>query len=99
MLQFILKRFLLAIPTLVAVLTVVFVLVRVVPGDPTIVILGDQASASARPTCGRSSGSIADRGPVLTFMGQVATGDIGRSLTTNRRCWRMSPTSCPTRSS
>ncbi len=85
MLQFILKRFLLAIPTLVAVLTVVFVLVRVVPGDPTIVILGDQASASARADLRAKLGL--DRPIVvqyLTFMGQVATGDIGRSLTTNR---------------
>ena len=47
MLAFVARRLLLAIPTLWAVLTVVFVLVRVVPGDPTIVILGDQASASA----------------------------------------------------
>ena len=85
MLQFILKRFLLAIPTLAAVLTVVFVLVRVVPGDPTIVILGDQASASARAELRAKLGL--DQPIVvqyLTFMGQVATGDIGRSLTTNR---------------
>ena len=48
MLRFIVNRLLLALPTLWAVLTLLFVLVRVVPGDPTIVVLGDQASPAAR---------------------------------------------------
>src|SRR5919206_75966 len=48
MLRFVAKRLLLALPTLWAVLTLVFVLVRIVPGDPTIVVLGDQASPAAR---------------------------------------------------
>jgi ABC-type dipeptide/oligopeptide/nickel transport system permease component len=84
-LAFVAKRLLLAVPTLVAVLTVVFVLIRVVPGDPTIVILGDQATAEARAELRAKLGL--DR-PILVqyaaFLGQVATGDIGRSLTTNR---------------
>ena len=46
MLRFVVQRLLTAIPTLWAVLTAVFVLVRVVPGDPTIAILGDQAIRS-----------------------------------------------------
>ena len=37
----------LAIPTLFLLLTGVFVLVRLVPGDPAAVILGDQASQAA----------------------------------------------------
>lgn len=85
MLRFVLKRLLLAIPTLLAVLTVVFVLVRVVPGDPTLVILGDQASGQARAELRAKLGI--DR-PIAVqyadFLGQVATGDLGRSLATNR---------------
>src|SRR6266478_4968507 len=42
MLGYILKRLLLAVPTLFAVLTIVFVLARVLPGDPAQTILGDQ---------------------------------------------------------
>lgn len=47
MFQFFVKRLLFAIPTLFAVMTVVFVLVRIVPGDPAQTILGDQASRQA----------------------------------------------------
>ena len=51
MLGYILKRLLLAVPTLFAVLTIVFVLVRMLPGDPVVAILGDQATPRRKPTC------------------------------------------------
>ena len=41
---YIIRRLLAAIPTLLAVLTLVFLIVRVVPGDPAIAILGDRAT-------------------------------------------------------
>ena len=44
MTQYVIRRILLAIPTLLLMLTVIFVLVRLVPGDAAITILGDQAS-------------------------------------------------------
>ena len=47
MMRYTIKRLLLAIPTLWAMLTAVFILVRLVPGDPAAVMLGDQASAQA----------------------------------------------------
>jgi ABC-type dipeptide/oligopeptide/nickel transport system permease component len=47
MIKFVIKRFLLAIPTIVAVLTIVFLIARVIPGDPAVVILGDSASREA----------------------------------------------------
>jgi peptide/nickel transport system permease protein/glutathione transport system permease protein len=84
-LLFVAKRLLLAIPTLWAVLTLVFVLVRVVPGDPTIVILGDQASPAARAALRERLGL--DRSLIVQygeFMGQIVQGDLGRSLVTNR---------------
>lgn len=85
MLRFIAMRLLLAIPTLVAVLSLVFVLVRIVPGDPAFVILGDQAPPEALKAFRERLGL--DR-PLLTqyldFMGQIAQGDLGRSLITNK---------------
>ena len=47
MLRHILRRLLLAIPTLFVVITIIFVLVRVIPGDPAVAALGDQASEQA----------------------------------------------------
>lgn len=85
MLRFVIKRLLMAIPTLWAVLTTVFILVRVVPGDPTIAILGDQASESARAALREKLGLAK---PILAqyvdFITQILHGDLGRSLTTNR---------------
>jgi len=85
MLTFVIKRLLLAIPTLWAVLTIVFVLVRVVPGDPTIVILGDQASEAARAALREKLGlTHTIFAQYWEFMGQILHGDLGRSLATNR---------------
>jgi glutathione transport system permease protein len=47
MAAFIIRRLGFAVVTLSAVLTLVFVLVRIVPGDPAQVILGDQPSRDA----------------------------------------------------
>ena len=41
---FVLKRMGFAVITLIGVLTIVFFIVRILPGDPAMVILGDQAS-------------------------------------------------------
>src|SRR4029453_1495819 len=47
MTTFLIRRLAFAVVTLFAVLTLVFVLVRIVPGDPAQLILGDQASREA----------------------------------------------------
>ena len=44
---FLIKRLGFSVLTLFAVLTLVFVVIRIAPGDPAQVILGDQADASA----------------------------------------------------
>ncbi len=85
MLRYLVTRLLSALPTLLAVLTLVFVLVRVVPGDPAMVIMGDQATPEAlRELRARIGLDQPVWRQYLTFMGQVLTGDLGRSLITNR---------------
>lgn len=83
MTSYVLRRVLLAIPTLLVMLTAIFVLVRLVPGDPASVILGDQASAAALAALRQKLGL--DQ-PVyaqyLAFIGKVLTGDLGQSLST-----------------
>ncbi len=85
MIRFAIKRLLLAIPTLIAMLTAVFILVRLVPGDPAAVMLGDQASAEALAALRAQLGL--DR-PVheqyLAFLGDVLTGDLGVAMSTGR---------------
>ncbi|QAA21625.1 ABC transporter permease [Sporolactobacillus terrae] len=46
MLKFIIKRLINLIPTLLIVAVIVFVITRIIPGDPASVMLGPQASAS-----------------------------------------------------
>lgn len=85
MIGYALRRLLAAVPTLLAVLTLVFVLVRVVPGDPAIAILGDRATPDAVAALREKLG--VDR-PLsvqyVEFLGRSLQGDFGRSLVTGR---------------
>jgi ABC-type dipeptide/oligopeptide/nickel transport system permease component len=81
MIKFILKRFLLAIPTLVAVLTIVFLIARVIPGDPAAVILGDSASREALDNLRQRLGlnqSLSRQ--YLVFVINALEGNLGVSL-------------------
>ena len=85
MLRYFLKRLLAAIPTLIAVLTVVFLLVRVVPGDPAQTILGDQATAQALAALRARLGL--DRPLYIQYFDFVFAalrGDLGNSLVSGR---------------
>jgi ABC-type dipeptide/oligopeptide/nickel transport system permease component len=81
MLRHIGRRLLLAIPTLLAVFTIIFIIVRVAPGDPAVAALGDYASeeavASLRERMGLNEPLWKQ---YLTFLGDLARGDLGRSL-------------------
>ncbi|MBT8333457.1 MAG: ABC transporter permease [Desulfobacterales bacterium] len=81
MLQYVIRRLLLAIPILVAVVSLVFFVVRLAPGDPAQVMLGDSASQESLESLRSELGL--DR-PVLVqygeFMVSVARGDLGDSI-------------------
>ena len=83
--SFILKRLGFAVITLFAVLTIVFFIVRILPGDPALVILGDQASMAAIEAMRERLGL---NQPLLVqyfeFMGGVLTGDWGVSMVSGR---------------
>ena len=85
MVFFVARRLLAAVPTLLAVLTLVFVIVRIVPGDPALVILGDQATpeaaAALRAKLGTDQPLLAQYG---SFMQRVLVGDFGASMVTGR---------------
>ncbi|CAB1081293.1 glutathione ABC transporter permease [Alkalispirochaeta odontotermitis] len=81
MLQYIIRRLLLAIPILIAVVTLVFFVVRMAPGDPAQVILGDSASEESLTALRTELGL--DR-PLLVqygeFLFSIAKGDLGDSI-------------------
>jgi ABC-type dipeptide/oligopeptide/nickel transport system permease component len=81
MIRFAVRRFALAIPTLLLLLTAIFVLVRLVPGDPAAVVLGDQASPAALAALRSRLGL--DRPIAMqyaVFLGEMLTGHLGQSL-------------------
>ena len=85
MIHYIARRLLAAIPTLLAVLTLVFVIVRIVPGDPAVAILGDRATPDAVAALQARLGL--DK-PIwrqyVDFLEQSLSGNFGTSMVTNR---------------
>ncbi len=80
MTAYVLRRLLLLPFTLLAVSFVVFALMRAVPGDPTVAIVGEKAPAALREKVRRERGF--DR-PVLVqygvYLGRLLRGDLGES--------------------
>ncbi|MDN7181256.1 ABC transporter permease [Caballeronia sp. SEWSISQ10-4 2] len=89
MMRYTVKRLLLAIPTLLAMLTAVFVLVRLVPGDPAAAMLGDQASAAALSALRTHLGlNLPLHTQYLNFLSDALTGNFGYSLSNGRSVLR-----------
>lgn len=85
MLRFVGQRLLTLIPTLFAVLTLAFVLVRIVPGDPALIILGDQATPEAIAKFHEQTGlSKPIWQQYIAFLTQLIQGDLGVSMISNR---------------
>lgn len=88
MLKYIVLRFAASIPTLLAVLTVIFIVIRMVPGDPAIAILGDSATeesiAALRERLGLNQPLIYQ---YFDFLWGVIQGDIGTSIISNKSVW------------
>lgn len=83
MLKYMLRRLLLAIPTLWAVLTLVFVIVRVLPGDPAQAALGDFATPDAVEALRVRMGlDVPLYVQYVRFLLNLLQGDLGRSLIT-----------------
>lgn len=88
MLRHIFKRLLLAIPTMFVVVTIIFLLVRVIPGDPARSALGDYASEEAVQNLREELG-LAD--PLwrqyVNYLGDLLQGDLGTTMVTRDSAW------------
>jgi peptide/nickel transport system permease protein len=82
--QYFINRLFLLLPTLFGVLTLVFFLINLVPGDPIEVMLGETASAADKEELRRQ---LSLDQPLLTrytgFLADLSRGDLGRSLYEN----------------
>ncbi|MDE2134643.1 MAG: ABC transporter permease [Alphaproteobacteria bacterium] len=83
MLSYIAKRLLLAIPTLLLVAVAVFLLIRLIPGDPAQVMLGEGADAASLAALHHDMG-LDHPLPVqfAAWFGHALSGDLGHSIVT-----------------
>jgi peptide/nickel transport system permease protein len=85
MLQYTIRRLLLAIPVLIGILVVTFILARMIPGDPCKAMLGERASAEV---CARFNAANGLDEPVTTqfviYMSNIIQGDFGNSIRFSR---------------
>jgi peptide/nickel transport system permease protein len=82
MFRFVLTRMAMAVPTLLIVAVSVFVLMRLIPGDPAALMLGDLADAASLADLRANLGL--DQNIVVQFgiwFGHLLQGDLGRSIT------------------
>ena len=85
MLPFILRRILTAIPTLFIVTLMVFGVQRALPGDPALILAGEQQDPKVIAFI-RDKYRLDDPLPVqyAAWLGQVVQGDLGQSIRTNQ---------------
>ncbi len=83
--RYLLKRVFLFVPTLLGLLTFVFLLGRSLPGDPVDIMLGENAAPEARTVLRRA---LRLDEPLLAqyggYLGDLARGRLGASLRTGR---------------
>ncbi len=86
MLKFILKRLVLLIPTLLGVITLVFFMIALAPGDPARVMLGERANAEQLAQLRSELGLDQPLSKqYLLYIGRVLRGDLGKSIVTQQK--------------
>lgn len=85
MIAYLVRRLAMTVPTVLLVAAAVFVLVRLIPGDPVSVLLGEDAEPAQVLELRRSLG-LEQPIPVqfVYWLGKVASGDLGVSITTDQ---------------
>jgi peptide/nickel transport system permease protein len=88
MLGYIIRRTLLLIPTLFGVTLLVFFMLRLTPGDPAELLLGERASQEAleqmREYLGLKKPLYVQYG---MFLGRLLKGDLGETIWTRQKVW------------
>ena len=83
--RFVLKRLALLLPVLFGVVTLVFLLLHLIPGDPVDIMLGDYAQPADRQALHRALGLHQPlHQQYLGYLGDVLRGDLGTSIHSRR---------------
>lgn len=87
--RFLVRRLLQSIPTLIGVSLIAFLLIRLVPGDPVLLMLGERGAspevvAEMRQTLGLDKPLLSQ---YIQFIGRAARGDLGSSIISKRSVW------------
>ena len=81
MAQYIFRRVLLSIPTLIGIVAIVFIIARLLPGDPCLSALGERATDAI---CAAFNDRYGLDEPIhiqfLMYIGQILRGDLGDSI-------------------
>ena len=89
MTAYVARRLLLAIPTLFGVVTIVFIIMRIIPGDPAETLAGTLATEE---NLARIRESLGLNDPLyvqyLRFIGGLLQGDLGESAVSRLPVWR-----------
>ena len=81
MLAYTLRRLAVAVPSLLGVATLIFLMIHLVPGDPVEAMLGEYATPSAREELQAQLGLDKPlHEQYLAFLAGLAVGDMGRSV-------------------
>jgi peptide/nickel transport system permease protein len=79
--RYIIRRLVLSIPVLFGIVLLVFVLARVIPGNPCVDALGERATPTQVAQCQTRLGLDQPMySQFVKYLGQVATGDLGSSI-------------------
>ncbi|MGO4737252.1 ABC transporter permease [Bosea sp. 2KB_26] len=90
MIPYILRRLVSTIPVLAFVALFVFLLLRLTPGDPAVLIAGDQATTAQIETIREQLGlnrPLVEQ--LVSWVGQLARGDLGRSVFSDMEVTRL----------
>jgi peptide/nickel transport system permease protein len=96
--QYILKRLLQVIPTIVMITMVVFAMMQSIPGDPTVALFGDAYDAE---NAARLRAEYGLDKPIIVqyaiWLGKLVRGDWGESYLTGRSSCRRCCSACLSR--
>jgi ABC-type dipeptide/oligopeptide/nickel transport system permease component len=81
MLQYVLRRLVIAVPMLLGAMSIVFFAMRVLPGDPCVAMMGDQATTEALADCTKNLGLNRPLAiQYVDYLWRSVQFDFGRSL-------------------